>query len=110
MTVTADPRMMVLRTFPYQGWSCEFSLEKGGPRIRSSGARNASHEETQDAIWVSRASSLRLFKKISLKNPFLFSGMGMGMGGSPMGSTTGAVSSHCIDHCQMLTSTQFLSP
>ena len=28
----------------------------------------------------------------------------MGMGGSPMGSTTGAVSSHCVNHCQMLMS------
>ena len=52
---TADPRMMVLRTFPSQGWSCEFSLEKGGTRIRPSGSRDASHEETQNAIWVSRA-------------------------------------------------------
>ena len=59
MTVmmTTDTSMMILRTFPSQGWSCEFSLEKGSPRIRPSGARNASHEETQDAIWVSRASN-----------------------------------------------------
>ena len=64
MMVMTDPRS----TFPDQGWSCEFSLEKGGARIRPSGSRNASYEETQNAIWVSKASTQS--KRISLKKTF----------------------------------------
>ena len=52
MMVITDPRMMI---FPDQGWSCEFSLEKSGTRIRAEGSRNAPHEETQNAIRVSGA-------------------------------------------------------
>ena len=78
--VTMDSRMTTLRIFSDQGWSCEFSLEKGGTRIRPSSARNASYEETQNAIWVSRASSLEISRRISPKKSISFQRDGHGYG------------------------------
>ena len=50
-----DPRIIILTTSSDQGWSCKFSFEKGSTRLRPQGSWNASNEETENAIWVSRA-------------------------------------------------------